>query len=94
MSADLDRLLRVPGIGPTGARRILSARRTGLLHFEDLQKMGVVLKRAQFFILCGGQMRPGLHFTAETLTRQLQAVEQNALPVSAAPQLSFFDTTE
>ena len=41
-----------------GARRILSARRTGLLHFEDLQKMGVVLKRAQFFILCGGQMRP------------------------------------
>ena len=94
MSADLDRLLRVPGIGPTGARRILSARRTGLLHFEDLKKMGVVLKRAQFFILCGGQMRPGLHFTAETLTRQLQAVEQNALPVSAAPQLSLFDATE
>ena len=94
MSADLDRLLRVPGIGPTGARRILSARRTGRLRFEDLQKMGVVLKRAQFFILCGGQMRPGLHFTAETLTRQLQAVEQNALPVSAAPQLSLFDATE
>lgn len=94
MSADLDRLLRVPGIGLTGARRILSARRTGRLRFEDLQKMGVVLKRAQFFILCGGQMRPGLRFTAETLTRQLQAVEQNALPVSAAPQLSLFDATE
>ena len=94
MSADLDRLLRVPGIGPTGARRILSARRTGLLHFEDLQKMGVGLKRAQVFILCGGQMRTGLHFTAETLTRQLQDVEQNALPVSAAPQLSIFDATE
>ena len=56
--------------------------------------MGVVLKRAQFFILCGGQMRPGLHFTAEALTRQLQAVEQNALPVSTAPQLSLFDATE
>ena len=34
MTADLGRLLRVPGIGPTGARRILSARRTGLLHLS------------------------------------------------------------
>ena len=40
MTADLGRLLRVPGIGPTGARRILSARRTGLLHFDDLKKWG------------------------------------------------------
>lgn len=93
MTADLDRLLRVPGIGPTGARRILSARRTGLLQFEDLHKMGIVLKRAQFFILCGGRMRQGLHFTAETLTRQLQAVERGSLPVSAAQQLSLFDAT-
>ena len=93
MSADLDRLLRVPGIGPTGARRILSARRTGLLRFGDLHKMGIVLKRAQFFILCGGRMREGLRFSAETLTRQLQAVERGSLPSSAAQQLSLFDAT-
>lgn len=93
MSADLDRLLRVPGIGPTGARRILSARRTGLLRFGDLHKMGIVLKRAQFFILCGGRMREGLRFSAETLTRQLQAVERGSLPPSAAQQLSLFDAT-
>lgn len=93
MSADLDRLLRVPGIGPTGARRILSARRTGLLRFGDLHKMGIVLKRAQFFILCGGRMREGLRFSAETLTRQLQAVECGSLPASAAQQLSLFDAT-
>ena len=93
MSADLDRLLCVPGIGPTGARRILSARRTGLLRFEDLHKMGIVLKRAQFFILCGGRMREGLRFSAETLTRQLQAVECGSLPASAAQQLSLFDAT-
>ncbi len=93
MSADLDRLLRVPGIGPTGARRILSARRTGLLRFEDLHKMGIVLKWAQFFILCGGRMREGLRFSAETLTRQLQAVECGSLPASAAQQLSLFDAT-
>ena len=93
MTADLERLLRVPGIGPTGARRILSARRTGLLQFEDLHKMGIVLKRAQFFILCGGRMREGLRFTAETLTRQLQAVECGSLPFAAARQLSLFDAT-
>ena len=93
MTADLGRLLRVPGIGPTGARRILSARRTGLLHFDDLKKMGIVLKRAQFFILCGGRMREGLHFTADTLAFQLQAVERGSLPASAAQQLSLFDTT-
>ena len=93
MTADLERLLRVPGIGPTGARRILSARRTGLLQFEDLHKMGIALKRAQFFILCGGRMREGLRFTAETLTRQLQAVECGSLPFAAARQLSLFDAT-
>lgn len=93
MTADLGRLLRVPGIGPTGARRILSARRTGLLHFDDLKKMGIVLKRAQFFILCGGRMREGLHFTADTLAFQLQAVEHGSLPASAAQQLSLFDAT-
>ena len=93
MTADLGRLLRVPGIGPTGARRILSARRTGLLHFDDLKKMGIVLKRAQFFILCGGRMRKGLHFTADTLAFQLQAVERGSLPASAAQQLSLFDAT-
>ena len=93
MTADLGRLLRVPGIGPTGARRILSARRTGLLHFDDLKKMGIVLKRAQFFILCGGRMREGLHFTADTLAFQLQAIERGSLPASAAQQLSLFDAT-
>lgn len=93
MTADLGRLLRVPGIGPTGARRILSARRTGLLHFDDLKKMGIVLKRAQFFILCGGRMREGLHFTADTLAFQLQAVERGSLPASVAQQLSLFDAT-
>ena len=93
MTADLGRLLRVPGIGPTSARRILSARRTGLLHFDDLKKMGIVLKRAQFFILCGGRMREGLHFTADTLAFQLQAVERGNLPASAAQQLSLFDAT-
>ena len=91
MKADYETLLRVPGIGPVSAKRILSARRTGLLHFEDLQKLGIVLKRAQFFITCGGRIRSGLQFSAATLVRQLEAVEQGQLPEQQLQQLSLFD---
>ncbi|WP_462317878.1 putative DNA modification/repair radical SAM protein [Marinilabilia sp.] len=50
--ADLHMLLRVPGIGPKSARLILSARRYGHVSSYLLKKMGVVMKRAQFFITC------------------------------------------
>ena len=53
--ADLNLLLRVPGIGPTSARRIIASRKFAWLSFEDLKKMGVVLKRAKYFILCKGR---------------------------------------
>ncbi len=48
-------LLRVPGIGLKAAERILAARRFGQLDFEALKKMGVVLKRARYFITCQGK---------------------------------------
>lgn len=55
-TADLSVLLRVPGIGVKSARRIVLARRHGNLDFNDLKKMGVVLKRALYFITCKGKM--------------------------------------
>ncbi len=59
MSADYEMLLRVPGIGAKSARRIYNARRFGSLDFPDLRRMGVVLKRAHYFITLGGkQMFP------------------------------------
>lgn len=69
-TADLHTLLRVPGIGPTGARRIVSARKTGKLTMANLKKMGIVLKRAQFFIICADQTM-GLKFTKPTIMRSL-----------------------
>ena len=54
-------------------------------------KLGVVLKRAQFFVTCGGRMRPGLHFSAATLSRQLEAMERGQLPPQECRQLSLFD---
>jgi putative DNA modification/repair radical SAM protein len=49
-TASQEDLLRVPGIGPTSARRIVVARRNGRLGLTELKNIGVVLKRAQYFI--------------------------------------------
>ena len=65
---------------------------SGHLRYEDLSRLGVVLKRAQFFITCGGRMRSGLRFSAGTLLRQLEAVERGQLPQAEAQQLSLFDS--
>ena len=48
-------LLRVPGIGPKSVQRILSARRQQHLGMEELKRIGVVLKRARYFITCNGR---------------------------------------
>ncbi|NJP41393.1 putative DNA modification/repair radical SAM protein [Oscillospiraceae bacterium HV4-5-C5C] len=53
--ADYWQLLRVPGIGPTGAQRITAARRGGSLRAEDLPRLKIVMKRARYFITCGGR---------------------------------------
>lgn len=92
MRADYEMLLRVPGIGLTSARRILSARRVGVIHWEDLSKLGVVVKRAQYFLLCNGRMRNGLSFSPATMTRQLEILERGLLPPAELEQLSLFDT--
>lgn len=55
LKADYFLLLRIPGVGPKSAKRIVEARRNGALSFEDLKKIGVVLKRARYFITCGGR---------------------------------------
>ncbi len=53
--ADYHTLLRIPGVGVKSAKRILAARRMGSLDFQSLKKFGVVLKRAMYFITCGGK---------------------------------------
>jgi len=57
--AGYETLLRVPGIGVTSAKRIIAARRYSQLFLEDLQRIGVVLKRARFFITCRGRYAAG-----------------------------------
>lgn len=70
-TASYDKLLRIPGIGPKSAGRIISARRYGKLDFDNLKKMGVVLKRAHYFITCGGRMMFNTPIEEQFITRQL-----------------------
>ena len=69
--ADYKMLLRVPGIGYKSAARIVKARRLGSLDFQDIKKMGVVLKRALYFITCGGKMMYPTKIEEDYITRNL-----------------------
>lgn len=69
--ADYRMLLRVPGIGYKSASRIVKARRLGTLRYEDLKKMGVVLKRAVYFITCSGKTMYPVKLDEDYITRNL-----------------------
>ena len=90
--ADYEALLRVPGLGVRSAHRILTARRMGPLNFEGLKRLGVVLKRAQYFLTCSGRMMQGLRVSEDGLLRRLVALEAPALAGPPPEQLSLFDS--
>lgn len=69
--ASYEMLLRVPGIGVKSAKRIVGARRNGSLDFIHLKKIGVVLKRALYFITCNGKMMYRTKLDEDYITRNL-----------------------
>lgn len=69
--ADYHTLLRVPGIGVKSALRIVKARRLAPLSFDDLKKIGVVLKRALYFITCNGRMMYPTKLEEDYIVRNL-----------------------
>lgn len=92
--ADYYTLLRVPGIGYKSASRIVKARRMGALDFSDLKKVGVVLKRALYFITCNGKMMYPTKIEQDYILRNLLSVGEK-VPISVREmsykQLSLFD---
>jgi len=92
--ADYKMLLRVPGLGYKSAGRIVKARRLGTIDFQDLKKMGVVLKRAMYFITCNGRMMYPTKLEEDYITRNLLDVKEK-LPEEVRNmgyrQLSLFD---
>jgi len=87
--ASYEELIRVPGVGIKSARRIIKNRVFHSLDFEDLKKMGVVLKRAKYFITCNGKTfeRFLIDLPPEKIKQKL--TDKNSL--QRPRQLSFFD---
>jgi predicted DNA-binding helix-hairpin-helix protein len=93
--ASYEELLRVPGIGVRSAQRIIRARRLCQLDFDGLARLGVVLKRAQYFLLCKGKKRDGLLVTRERFLAALMSEREHRLYASdqlflGGGQLSLF----
>jgi putative DNA modification/repair radical SAM protein len=87
--ASYETLLRVPGVGLKSAERLLTARKFTNLNFTELPKLGVVLKRARFFITCQGKFLE--KFDNESLIRErLLEVDSPTVSKSGGIQLPLF----
>lgn len=84
--ASYEELLRVPGLGVTSALRIIKARKHGRIRYEHLKKIGVVFKRAKYFITVDGEFY-GCRKDDKQYIRGLLLENETSSPV----QLSFFD---
>ena len=92
--ASYEMLLRVPGLGYRSAGRIVRARRLGTLDFQDLKKIGVVLKRAMYFLTCNGRTMYPVKLEQDYIARNLlDAGERLPQEVRGMTyqQLSLFD---
>ena len=79
-------LLKIPGVGPTSAKRIVNARKLHRLVYDDLKKIGVVLKRAQHFITVNGEFR-GVFCDDDSRVREILTYNERR----NAKQISFLD---
>lgn len=82
--APYEMLLRIPGIGAISAKRIVRQRKVSAVKFDDLKKMGVVVKRAKYFLTCSGRYYGERRFEPEVIKNSILQME-NGL------QLSMFD---
>ncbi|MGN0702123.1 MAG: putative DNA modification/repair radical SAM protein [Lentihominibacter sp.] len=82
--ASYEELLRIPGIGHKSAKRIIRQRRFAAVRYEDLRKIGVVLKRAKYFMLCCGRYYGSKIFEPEVIRNSMLQMESGL-------QMSMFD---
>jgi len=75
-SGSYEELLRVPGIGVRSALRIVKARKTTNLRVEDLKKIGVVLKRARYFLKVNGKYLGAVRFDYEPIKNSLKNLDR------------------
>ncbi|MEG0153262.1 MAG: putative DNA modification/repair radical SAM protein [Niameybacter sp.] len=92
-TAPFELLIRVPGIGIRGAKKIISSRRLAPLSFDDLKKLRIILKRAQYFILCQGKYNGNISYDEEKIRLAIKPELDLNLIEQSSQQLSLFDTT-
>ena len=90
--APYETLIRIPGIGIRGARKIISSRRIASIDFDDLKKLGIVLKRAQYFITCKGRYFGSVDMDGEKIKKVLTPKIDLNIIENNHEQISFFDT--
>ncbi|MDO4745264.1 MAG: putative DNA modification/repair radical SAM protein [Bacillota bacterium] len=73
--ASYEMLMRVPGIGAVSAKRIVRQRKVSAVKFDDLKKMGVVVKRAKYFVTCCGKYHGDRKFEPETIRNSILQME-------------------
>ncbi len=83
-------LLKIPGIGIKSAKRIITSRKNFTIHLEDLKRMGVVLKRAKYFILCNGKYVTNINFFNKDLIMKNVILEDKNLIACNNEQLRLF----
>ncbi|QIB70628.1 putative DNA modification/repair radical SAM protein [Aminipila butyrica] len=91
--ASMEELLRIPGLGTVSALRILRQRKVSAVKYDDLKKMGVVLKRARFFLTCSGKYYGEKELSPEYVRSKVlesDRIKSQLLPPKEDSQLSMF----
>lgn len=92
--ASMEELLRIPGVGTLSAMRIIRQRRYAAVKFDDLKKIGVVVKRAKYFITCIGRYYGGNDIAPEYIKKSVlesEKIRNSLIPIESNTQLSMFD---
>ena len=84
-------LLKIPGIGPKSAKKIISSRKYFKIEFKDLKKMGISIKRAKYFILCNGKYFTDQHIFTKRFIESNLLLENKEEIKNTGIQLSLFN---
>lgn len=85
-------LLKIPGIGPKSAKKIVSSRKYFKIEFNDLKKMGISIKRAKYFILCNGKYFTNTNiFKKQFIQNNLILEDKSDFSGTVGIQLRLFD---
>ncbi|MBS7563122.1 putative DNA modification/repair radical SAM protein [Mucilaginibacter sp. Bleaf8] len=88
--ADLQLILRVPGIGVQSAQKIVSARMFGKLNWEQLKKIGIAVNRAKYFITCNSNSFERRDLTGTAIKQYILSQSQSKYIKAATTQLNLF----